>query len=799
MARFGIGETFFLDERRKQQSCFNFFFFFLLFCVGVPNCRVAICDDALLVISPSEPDKKYSSKLPSNARAGDVLFEVLPLGNVTVSVDAKTGFHIVLESAGVKYKFVTYAPVSTELWLQQFERAVAESRVSHLGMDLRKVLFEEDSNIPVVVASICEALRQRGDSLKDIWLNVFAPAPEGSTFKTPLAILNSIWSGSRLFLKCPSRDLLRALHYFISHLPDSLLSEVILKEMVAARTDGRRLETLVSKITLPAQVMIGYMLGFGADLQTCSMEDEPEAEKELFCHMFANILLGSKRMRAKTDWIHSKAYDDEVELMSALMLHYPTIWRSGLRPEKVVGELKERASSDARMMMQQEQLHGKPIKDNVNRKSMRRSSISSDWHDLNASGGSIVMGKKTVHSGVFLMDSSREPSGDVPDVAWVSVLFGTVEKHYPPMRAEKLLSLFVADLNRDSKDVLEMHKCQLLTITPAGLSLPLKADTVPEPGTSLLLLCANRDPFIIGSKSSHSPDAALGEVSSVSPPASSFGSGSSPSPSSTPSSPPPMKAPTVTKNIPLRRRPDQIANRRRTNTGTGRPRSKSLESSELAIPMLSPSSPEEDTRVAPEKSVQVSSPEEEVQSRQPRSISPVPRASSSSPTEKPVPPPRARGSTPGGSLALSAGSLDVSAAQGPTSTSKIRTTSMATVPSNNSSLGNSLENAGPIPAMRMRSLSKVSKTSSAVELPRRLVTATMTSTVVTTEVSPPSSGSPSVGRLTMIQRLIGKKKGAPALPADAIGPVVWNTVKLVVVGQENVGKTHLCRQLENSK
>lgn len=99
-------------------------------------------------------------------------------------------------------------------------------------------------------------------------------------------------------------------------------------------------------------------------------------------------------------------------------------------------------------------------------------------------------------------------------------------------------------------------------------------------------------------------------------------------------------------------------------------------------------------------------------------------------------------------------------------------------------------------ASRLRSTHKgVGKTASVVELPRRQgVTATMTSTTVTTEVVPPAGS-----KLSMIQRLMGKKKGPlPAVP-DMSQPVVWNNVKLVVVGQENVGKTHLCRQMENVK
>jgi hypothetical protein len=751
--------------------CFLFFFL-----SGIPNCRVALCDDAVLVISPSELDKKYSGKLPSNARQPDCLFELFSLSNLSASIDAKGGAHVNLDFGGSKYRFSPYSPVSTELWMQQFEAASADRRVSHLGTGLRALLFEEDTNIPLVVATICECLRQRGDSFCDIWLNVI-DEQRPAQFKGSIAILNAIWSERRSVLECSGRDLLRALHFFLHSLPEPLVTEVMAKEMYAARHDGRRLEALVGKIPLPSQVLIGFMLGFCVDLQACSMEDDPETERIMFCRMFANVLVGQRRASSKTEWLLAKSTEEEVDLLLALLENFPVIWRSALRPEKVVGDLKLRAPSvpEGQVLSMV-----KISRDSGRRRSMRRSSISADWQDVSLPGldksvGSI-MEKKAVHSGVFLMDSSREPSGDVADVAWVSMIFGAIQKHYPPMPVGKLISLFVADLNRDAKDVLESHKCQVLQVTPAGLSLPVGVDVVPSPGTSLMLICAGRDPPPMPtSKSSHSPDAALGEVSSVSPPASSFGSGSSPSPTSSAPSPAPPPRVTSTKNMPLLRRPDQVS-RRRTNT-FNRPRSKSLEIISDG-PLISPSSPEEDTRVAPEKSVQFSSPDEE-ESSHPTSPTAQTSLRSVSPTSPPVAVARARGNT-----AFSSGnnSENVMTKNRAFSVSPVNATS-----SGSAEIGS---------ASRLRSMSKaVGKTTSAAELPRRGVTVTMTSTTVTTEVVPPSAP-----KLSMIQRLMGKKKGPqPPLPSDASQPVIWNYVKLVVVGQENVGKTHLCRQMENMK
>ena len=89
----------------------------------------------------------------------------------------------------------------------------------------------------------------------------------------------------------------------------------------------------------------------------------------------------------------------------------------------------------------------------------------------------------------------------------------------------------------------------------------------------------------------------------------------------------------------------------------------------------------------------------------------------------------------------------------------------------------------------------VGKVNSSSEL-KGSTSVTMTSTTVTTSVS----------KMGIMQRLMGKRKMSSATlmeggasPVKSDTPVLWNSVKLVVVGQENVGKTHLCRQMENSK
>ena len=77
--------------------------------------------------------------------------------------------------------------------------------------------------------------------------------------------------------------------------------------------------------------------------------------------------------------------------------------------------------------------------------------------------------------------------------------------------------------------------------------------------------------------------------------------------------------------------------------------------------------------------------------------------------------------------------------------------------------------------------------------------------------SPASMGTPSSNKLGLMQRLMSIRTPKGSVASGAVSapigsgngsphvPVMFNSVKLVVVGQENVGKTHLCKQMENSK
>jgi hypothetical protein len=150
---------------------------------GTPYCRIAICNDAVLVISPSEFDKKVFSKLPSSVKHTDQVFEMLPLSSLTASIDGKTGIHIVLEMGASKYRFVPHAPVSAELWLSQFELSAVDWSVSRLGLSLKQCLFQEDTNIPIAAASICETLRQRGESFSNMWLVAAPPLSAAAVLK----------------------------------------------------------------------------------------------------------------------------------------------------------------------------------------------------------------------------------------------------------------------------------------------------------------------------------------------------------------------------------------------------------------------------------------------------------------------------------------------------------------------------------------------------------------------------------------------------------------------------------------
>jgi GTPase SAR1 family protein len=571
-----------------------------------------------------------------------------------------------------------------------------------------------------------------------------------------------------------------------------LLPDVVSIELVAARNDPRRLEALVAKLPLQALVLIGYLLGFCVDLLASSMESEPEIERHLFCHMFAGVIIGRKQSVAKTEWIVSKESDELVATLECLLNQFSTIWRSALVPEKVVGEAPARSSFASSSSIQPGSRNAKtglkPLMGQ--RKSLRRSSISADWVDYDNASGLVVLGpkeKKTVHSGVFLMDSSREPSGDVVDVAWVSVVFGTVEKHYPPMSVARLASLFVADWNRDrdAANLLETHNCQLVVMRPEGLSLPLASDVVPQPGTSLMLLSSGRLDVAVpaSGKSSHSPDSALGDVSSVSPRAS-LGSGSSPSPTSTPS-PPPLRIPMPAKYVPLRGRPDQISRRRaKTVAQSGvRPRSKSLEAIAVqgsANSSSSPLSPEEDVRVAPEKSTQLSPPEEEL-------VSPVV-------PEKIV---------PEKTVHFPASKLKASLQSSPSLSNMSPTSGVKDLRTRSFSINKPIakQQSGELHA---RGASTTESTTPPTKMSLRLTERKESSEAMrhgtrATSVSSDGGTTPRE-KLSMMKRLIGKKKGPqPPLPDSPNCSVLWNSVKLVVVGQENVGKTHLCRQMENSK
>ncbi len=751
---------------------------------GVLACRVLLCDDALLVVSPNKYDKKLFSKLPSSVKKGAQLFELFPLVTVSAVVDAAKPHQIIVTAGANKFKFAPQSPVSVELWLEQLRVVREEGRISHYGMDLQRVLFEEDTNIPLAVSSICQVARQRGNSFADMWLDLASQRADAPAATSPPALLEMIWRGNVAFSACSDREMLRALHYYLRGFPDAFVPVLACKEMSEARSNPRQLDSIVSRLAPPVQILIGYILGFAMDLLAMSFADDPEHDRKLFAHGFARELIGGSRaVTARTDWIKSADYAMEVDALEALLTHFPAIWRSRLVPEKCVGEWKqkkERSDSAAGSSLPRRSLH--------------RSSVGAKWSDssetevpaalVSVAGALVVMDSKPKGnlSGVFRMDSSREPSGDVSDVAFVSIVYNGVEKHYPAVPASKLLAMFLSEPSVNDGSLIAFQNTSLVNHQSSGVPVPIAPDAIPRAGSRLRLVVSpgvepkGRSPRTLSPptsppRSGPSPDPAIVSDNSNSPPTG--GSGSSPSPSPSASTP----APAI-KNVPLRR-----GLRGRAVTGVDltlqHRRSRSMDSADLAAAALAVGEvpalgkpPEEDSpeRVRDPAAKPISTsgggvPQLMLQSKLPLHGS----SSAAALTERSA---RASGSAARSVLHP----LHKNAVGKVQSATDLRSNSISKL------------HSGVLP-------------SPPEARPNVSVTMTVTTTVV--------SASPKV---SIMQRLIGKKKSPPASVSDsptamkrsverkvAEAPVMWNNVKLVVVGQENVGKTHLCRQLENAK
>lgn len=737
---------------------------------GSPGHRVVVCSDGVLIISPSTEaaDKRTFKKTKKPAK----LMDFIPLAVVSATVDVGKQGVVVMEWGSSKAKFVTTS-CTADAWIVELQRAKEEVRVSKLGMDLNRVLFEEDTNIPVLIASICQSCRQRRSmGFMQMWFTQLEQ--QGKEVTTPEEIAMMVWQGQSKFSTSAPGTQLLALHYYLRNLPHALVPVNVGTLLYSARNDVSTLEKLISRLPQFVQTVLGFLLSFVLDVS--SRGKEPAHERHLFSLCFAHDIFRFTKF-SSSEWLGHVEFGHEVELFEALLLAWPDIWRSRVMPEKALesrpvagedGALSSSASPPSKS--------GFPTTTTFSqraRKSLNDSAFnSSELDDAAFKGKNSRLSRQVTRrvnansGGVFNMDSSRENSREVDDdFGNVSVEYADMVKRYPCLphtTLDMVLSLFLTDLRREKGTQLTQENCTLVDKEqPSRGNSRVDPELKPASGSKYVLVVttSSSDEVRKSSPGSHSSTKSSGEGQLPSPDNLLSSGRSSDSPS-----PPPSQIASATTLIPVaptkvigvRRRPEVAVRARGATTASPadlarQRRSRSSGDIQMALEQMGGGS----------GGGSASGSEAPYMKLAPTAIQPTSSASPSPGSHEKKHP-----------LTLSnPKAIPAVATMRPSVTplSLVTSSPAGSVPSNPSSS---------------------SQGSPALASPRGSGTGS-------------SSNKPSSG---LMQRLIRKKDSSKNIvddkPSAAEGkeaPVMWSNVKLVVVGQENVGKTHLCRHLENSK
>jgi hypothetical protein len=239
------------------------------------NVRVVLCTDALLVITPSGTAAKgsalgsmfFGGSLPLVAKKGNQLIECVQLDGLRVKRDQSNPRMLLLEprdsSGAAKYRFLPSAD-SQDDWFDALERAIASRATSNIGVDLRRVLMQEDSNIPIAVASLTDAISslvKRG-GFTDLWCQ--QPPFAELMANGPELVLTQMWKERVLPSSHPCM-LLHALHYYLTMLPNGLLVSVeAVRKLASMHTNiaAEAVERVVSALPSCSQILLGHMMDF---------------------------------------------------------------------------------------------------------------------------------------------------------------------------------------------------------------------------------------------------------------------------------------------------------------------------------------------------------------------------------------------------------------------------------------------------------------------------------------------------------------------------------------------------------
>jgi serine/threonine protein kinase len=813
----------------------------LLECEGawqeMPGYRVAICSDALLVITPNNA-KDAGTLRPGRRQPPSTLVEVIPLSQIVNLVAVDTGSSqpnvVFATRGGDKFSFlperlmwdsrrgeVSFKTL-LQYWLYVLRRATDFAEKGKLGMDLGVLLRTEDTNIPVVVASVMRALQTLEASFSELWLEQRFNGDECMGEDAAL----SVWRGKDSPI--PPRALFAALHVWFRRLPAPVISYVAATKLAQAGNDVEAMEAAIALLPQHSQLLLGFFFAFLGD--TFRRAADPAMEQRLFALVFAHELMPMGSF-SWCDWLTKPDFETEVKALQCLLQESWNIWRgSGAKPERLVDialanenhrwaikrQLSRVSLTDvqhplsasgtlsrsgvswnsaafrrAQHQASQDASAKLSFQDRA-RRSKRHSSTSVNWDDELPPAPPRVGSNKL--SGLFSMESSREPSLD-HDYEDITVRYGDVEKRFPFVRnttVADLLNSFVQHL-KEKKAIAQNVDSRVLGLAVDGTLLALRGSHIAEPGAKLLVVVNTTDVPLasasvgVSAAKSSSP---VTEPSSGSGPAVSVGSGPSPgsdtspvdpsllpcggdgSDTSTTPSPPTSMSSSASGPVPLVRRgsfrnkrPEIRQNRSNANVRVRRSLSTDeifASNSHIVPKVMQSSKPELDLAVgSPQinRSVVVTEAsaggdaQQQQQQQQQQAPPPLlPSASQSTPIKTLQHPQGVKSPTVSGFLER--------AEKG--SSSPVLSPISATSPP----LGTS---GSPVPALNMAGKKPSLQ---------------------------PAQTSP---RFATFSRLKIKRRDTSAAARPQNDIVQWNYVKLVVVGQENVGKTHLCRALENSK